>query len=176
MKIYNNSFSLATSEDGRRTILIYPQSVSPKYRVMNLLVAKEIALNEKGQIENGSEISLGLVGKEKKSYMLFPPSKMDKRILYLFSYASPKHRHNGCIDERVSKYKEQNLLFHTSGSGAWGAGVAGMVILEDGDYIGNNSLSITKNEGGVLIQKRFNTLAEAQMWLGIISEDDIEMI
>lgn len=175
MKIYS-SFSVTTSEGGRRSINIYPESFSPKYRTMYLLVAKELQLNEKGQLEQGQEVSLGVVGKEKKSYMLFPPSKKDNRILFLFSYGSPKHRHDGSIDERVSKYKEQNLLFHTSGSGAWGAGVAGMVILENGDYIGNNSLCISKNIGGELVRKSFNNLAEAQMWLGIISEEDIEMI
>lgn len=79
----------------------------------------------------------------------------------------------GC---QSTKNKEQNLLFHTSGSGAWGAGVAGMVILEDGDYIGNNSLHISKNINGELVHKSFNNLAEAQMWLGIISEEDIEVI
>lgn len=176
MKIYNNSFTISTAEDGRRSITIYPDSYSPKFKIMHLLVAKEINLNEKGQIENGAEISLGLVGKEKKSYMLFPPQKKDNRILYIFSYNSPKHRCHGDICAELSKYKNENLLFQTFGSGAWGAGVAGMVILDEGDYISNNSLSVSKNHAGVLVQKRFDTIAEAEMWLGITKQEDIEII
>lgn len=174
MKIYSEFQT--TESNGRRVIHIWPQSISPKYKSTFVLLANELHLNEKNQLNNGQEISLGLVGKDKKSYMLFPPSKKDNRVLLIFSFPSPKHRQDGFILESICSYKEHNLLFHTSGSGAWGAGVAGMVILEDGEHIGSNCLTVYKNIGGELVTKSFNNIAEAQMWLGILKDDDVEML
>lgn len=176
MKLYSSSnFTVEQSEDGRQSIRIYPDSESPKYKTYYLLVARELKLPT-GNIEDGIEISLGLVGKEKKSYMAFPPSKKENRILFLFYFGRPKHRHSGAIYDELSNFPTSSLLFTTYGSGAWGSGVSGAVILEDGEWICNQSLRVWKNVGGELVATSYDTRAEMEIDFGLVEESDIEFL
>lgn len=176
MKLYTSTnFQVEQSADGRQSIRIFPDSESPKYKTYFLLVARELRLPT-GKVENGTEISLGLVGKEKKTYMAFPPSKKDNRILFLFYFGRPKHRHTGCIYDELSNFPTSSLLFTTHGSGAWGSGVSGAVILEDGEWICNQSLSVWKNVGGQLVATSYDTKAEMEIAFGLVEESDIDFL
>lgn len=156
MKFYfEGSFNIKPREEGKLAkVSIYPSTNSRACREIFVLVAKEIP-----EVISGGNYNLGLVG-EKKTPMIFPPSKNDNRILVMGDIPQPKHRSDGYLDREKSTGQ---LLDESMGGGAWGAGSCFLAILEDGQRMVSNRLIVWENKGGEMFKTQFNSLSEYEL-------------
>jgi len=163
MRIHNLGGSIREGSKGW-LIEILPDTNGPKTRSLRVALSREL----NGEIPERADV--GKVGQDKKMLMLFPEKRKDDRHLVIGGFKRPRHRRFASVKEDESTGQ---ILDQSSGYGAWGAGVAFIAILEEGQRIVSSNFRVIWIENGEAKEGQFEK-AEYLEWVGKL--DNVEIL
>jgi hypothetical protein len=166
MKITNLGGRVEEGAKGH-AIVITPDTNGPKTRTLRVALSREFG----GEVPERADV--GKVGAKKDLLMLFPEKRQqDDRHLVIAGFPRPGHRRGADINETETT---ATILDQSHGYGAWGSGVAFIVVMGEGQRVVSNTYRVIWVEDGEVRNERFAESEYIEYFHGI-ERDDVEVL